>query len=592
MTELTSHLHSAPGWRKPEFAAMNEAAYAHKVNALARSIIYEKPDPSEIERALEEARRDPGFGALERERHGIESLSHLLKGIEAHEKANLFFGGAWQAALIRQKGHPNAEPKPPETLTRRDAAEEFEAFPFREQLVTSEQEAVMHYSDLLKTNPEDEIAISQNIALRRTDMEALINDLNVRMAERIPDSAVRKAELKKCDDELARIITRVSDRDWGKRFELEEIYLLRRLIHSVDTGHLVAVNHGTPRQDLRPDQGSVDVEMTVAGDRYGFQLKTFKSGVSGQTRERQRDIFERASRVLRDQPTHLVILEAESVQDAYERSLRQKTTARTSRRDKFDALEPLTSEMTVRDRSKLLYALGLTEDDLAAEQKAFERRQAELLEQQKNFRKREAERMAAEAGVERKKEEERRRNEEEELAKIRMIKEHIKRSRIQAEEARKKEEMEKEKRAEERKKRKRAERMALERQIAEREAKERGRAEKEAKRKAERLRRERKKTEVPGWPPKNLSGLFTAPVLQALHLLPRDWDGDARALLEAKKRIIALTGAPKKKGAAATEADKPNPLFKRIFPSKQLLESPTQEVLRQLEDSLDKDLRV
>lgn len=558
------------------------------MSALARAVIYSDKDLETIERDIEQASQDPDLQALEQNRHGLESLLHLFKGIEAHKKANQFHGGAWQVALVRQKGHPERDPKDPETLTRQEVAEEFDAFPFREQLLNFEQETLRHYGDLLELNDEPTIELSNKISLQRSDIQALINDINVRIAERIPDDDERKAKLQELDDELAEIIKGISDEDWGKRFELEEIYLLRRLIHSIDTGHLVAVSHGTPREDLRPDRGSVDIGITAAGDDYDFQLKTFKYGVSGQTREQQRDILDKARRSLEGQSTHLVVLETEMVEDAYERALRQSKRASTSRADKYAALEPITNEISVQERSRLLTVLGLTEQDLTEEQEAFDERQAELRAHQDQIREREEERRVAEEEVVRRKTEERQQQEEEERAREEAIRTRIELSRTMSEAARQREGLAKDERAEERRARKRRERELLEAQVAQRKAEENERAEKEAKREADRLRRKRKKEEGPGWPPKNLSGLFTVPVLQALELLPKDWDGDARALLDAKKHVIALVGKPKKKDAAATESDRPNPQFKKLFPSKELLESPTEEVLRQLRDLLDK----
>ena len=355
-----------------------EAGYARAVNALARRFIYDEGrlDRAAIERAIAAARKEPGFDATERKQHGLESLLHLLNGIESHERANTYFCGAWQAAIIRQEATNPDDPKPPEALTREEIGREFDAFRFNGQLRGAESEALTHYGRLLETNPDPVIPVSQNIRINRPDIGILINDLRVREAERIPDDAERTAALRALDVELAKTIERIPDEDWGKRFEIEEIYLLRRLIHAADMGHLASVNHGTPREDLRQDHGSVDITMTAAGDVLKFQLKTFKRGVQRETRAKQEDVYERARGKLEGSGTRLAALRTESVQETYEASLRQTANARTSRADKYAALEPLVDVLDRSQRHRLLVVLGLTEQDLATEKEAFEERVA------------------------------------------------------------------------------------------------------------------------------------------------------------------------------------------------------------------------
>ncbi|MBD3251432.1 hypothetical protein GF380_03180, partial [Candidatus Uhrbacteria bacterium] len=372
--------------RSPEADRTPEERYRETVRQTARMIIYEDADLESIRQRIDRATEDVEFKRLEQDpRQGrqLESLIHLSEGIEANEISNDLHSGPLQTALLEHQ-HPEQlnrrqvlklmqQKQSPDPETGRKAS-------LLELIDRYEQATVESYRNLLITHPGDEIKLSERISIHRTDIEALINDVKVRMAERIEDDAERKTALEKLDAELAGIIERVSEVDWGKKFELEEIYLLRRLIHDADTGHLISVNHGTPRQDMNPQKGSVDIEVAAAGDAYQFQLKTFKLGTHAGAREQQAEVWEKARKRL-PPGTQLVALGMESVREAFERALRQPKERNTSRGDKYEALEPITTEMDEAEREKLLYLLGLTEQDLHEEHKAFLERQTAANEQ-------------------------------------------------------------------------------------------------------------------------------------------------------------------------------------------------------------------
>lgn len=351
-----------------------ETRYKEVLRALARHFIYDVQElkSQEIENAFAGTGRDPGISALESEHHGLEALSHLLKGMMGHEAANDYFLDAWQAAIQRLAMDQD---RPAESLTRDEVADLYGRFVLRENMEEAEKSALGHYAEALKGGQRTIAELSDNISLDRTDVRVLANDLKVRQAERIPDTMQRKTALQDLDRELAEIIRGVDEEQTGKRLELEELYLLRRLIHAADTGHLASVDHGTPREDLRSDLDSeyvsVDLAVTAAGDRYSFQVKTLKRILSQEAREEQERILERARQKVQGTKTFVVRLETGIVQETYEASLRQAKNVPTSRKDKFGALEPLAGQMPPDKRYKLLTLFGLTDKDFEEEERFF-----------------------------------------------------------------------------------------------------------------------------------------------------------------------------------------------------------------------------
>lgn len=345
--------------------------YERTVGALARRFIYDTGDlkPLEVEREMNRAISNPDTASIENDRGELEALKQLLQGIAEHEVVNIDLK-AWQAELSLED-HP-------ELLSREAVSEKFKNFNLKKPLEFAEKRAVQHYQSFLRLGSKTGIQLTDNIRLEPSDIEVLLIDLHCGITERSLNTEERRAELTKLDAELLNIIEHIPDDQSGKRFELQELYLLRRLIHNADTGHLASVRHGTPREDLRSDMGSVDLAIAAAGDVYNFQVKTFKSGTHQTGRALQAAIHERAERNLKGSSTHLVVLEAESVREAFEKLLRQGKGLRHSLADKFETLEPITSALSIRQRNRLLLLTGLTEEELAQEQISFNERQAEM----------------------------------------------------------------------------------------------------------------------------------------------------------------------------------------------------------------------
>ncbi len=568
----------APSQKTPERGDRErpEDLYDETLNRLARGVIYneEKLDAVTLERRIRDAMRIPKFEQIEQVIHGFESCLYLLKGIEAHERANAFQNDDWQAALAREGGAP-------ETLTRGDVADTFDHFRFKGNLVSAESAALEHYQRLLGLGGNTEIRLDEKISIERSDIEVLVNDLRTRMTERNPDDEERRGALEALDRELAEIADGIPDDQRGKRFEIEEMYLLRRLTHAADTGHLASIGHGTPREDLRRDRGSVDITVTAAGDVIPLQVKTFKRKVSRETREKQNKIIEEARRRLEGSPTHLVVLWAEDVQDAYDRALRHPAHERTSLEDKYAALQPITDSLDEDERHRLLALTGLTEKDFKAERADFERKQAEIQEvfAKSKSRKEEEDRRIADV------EEQRRREEEDRIAKAQAKLDEDRRRHEEARAAADEEHQKRAKAAQEKiipvatlmEKTAEAERLKAEQEAreAEEERKRKRKEEIGAKRKATIERKKMEEAKV--WKPKSLVGLCNVTVLKNLGLLQADWSGDVPAYSAAKKRFFRLFAALKKGETEGSEFSKPNAYFSEVFPSEEILRSPSAD---------------
>lgn len=571
-----------------------ETEYAQTLNQFARDFIYNDVPADAIEQRIDDARHDPKIAEIEQERHELGSLLHLVKGIELHERANLYHGGAWQGALIRQPAHQERDPKPSETLTREEVADEFAAFPFREQITEAERQAIAHYEALLKLNADPKIELSRNVSLQRADIEVLLNDLRNRLAERVSDDGERKVKLEELDRGLKTIIDGLTNEERGKQLELEEIYLLRRLIHTADTGHLVSVSHGTPREDLRSDRGSIDIQVTAAGDRIGFQIKTFRRDVNEAAWKRQTDTLARTKRHLHGSSTNLVILDPRSVQTAFESAVRRSATESVNRSQTYEVLRPLmesledankksTKGTLASERHRLLALLGLTEEDLSVEQQAFREKEEHARQLGEEYRARERERAQVAEESEARQKQEAELAEQERLAAIqRRIQEQEEAARMAFEKL-----QATQKAVEEnivsRRGRKAEDREAL-RTVAEKrhaaEEAERLKAEQREKEKARKTEREK------GWPPPSLVGFVTRETLQRFGFLPKEWKNDPQELMGAKKRFIQLFVKPRGKKSPA-ETDKPSPFFAELFPTRQSFEQPGENDLERIRDYLD-----
>lgn len=337
-----------------------------RLNALARQLVFATNSltSTAVSQAFERTRQQPGDNAPEQK---LDSAQEAFLGIAAHEAAEQAFA-AFNAEFTKHR-HP-------ERLTREEVREMFTRSRYAKNLQQLEQEAINHFSQALKKNPRFSVAPSEGTRFDAVDIRGYLIDLKNRVAERIEDPVERKTNLERLDSELAELIKSLPEEDWGKKLELQEIYLLRRLIHRADTGHVTHVSHGTLRQDLRPDMGSIDMRLTAAGDIYDYQIKTFKTNVSRESKAKQYDVVAKKKHQTEQSGTLFAILQTDRVQVAYDRALRQNTSDKQTVGDKFQALQPLTDNLTAHERARLLELVGLTEETLAKEQADLERGQA------------------------------------------------------------------------------------------------------------------------------------------------------------------------------------------------------------------------
>ncbi|MFO0764815.1 MAG: hypothetical protein U0487_02090 [Patescibacteria group bacterium] len=346
-----------------------------KLKKLASKLVFETTDltADHVNLAFEQVRRLPGTEPTKE----LNNTQEAFLGIAAHEAAEQAFE-AFTAELTKYKQ--------PENLTRAEIRTLFERSRYAKTLQKHEQAAISHFSNVLKDDEGFIASTSDNTRFDAIDIKTYLIDLQNRIAERLEDPEERKAKLEKLDTELATLIKSVPEQEWGKKLELQEIYLLRRMIHRADTGHLAHVAHGTLRQDLRADMGSVDMRLTAAGDIYDFQVKTFKANAGREAKAAQYHSVAKHKQHVESMGTHFVILQTDSVQVAYERSQRQKTSDNQTVGDKFAALQPLTNNLNARERSRLLKLVGLTEETLAKEQAAFDEQQQRMDEHLKEVR--------------------------------------------------------------------------------------------------------------------------------------------------------------------------------------------------------------
>lgn len=584
-----------------------ESEYTQIAIRLAKDFIYRNVDAQTTERHIAQAKKDQTISAIETRNKKFESFLEFVKGAEFHEQANTLYYGAWQAQIIRQ--NPNA----PESLTHEDIDEALEAFPLRDKLVDAETKAIQYYQAFLDSEEDPTVTLRESfevkrnsydpdedegtvtvdqIEIKKDDIEALINDLRVRAAERIQDPEERMKVLTILDNELKAIIDRLSKDDWGKKLELQEIYLLRRLIHSHDNGHLVSINHGTSRQDFKKGL-SVDAVATAAGKTFEFQLKTFKQGASRNTKNRQNDIIAETQESLEGTNTNLAVLTTENITATYDSALRRSSDATVKSSEAYEALQPLidsleNSHKTSSDEiNRLVKLLGLTEDDLREEQERFQEKHEVLVKHQEAYRAKE--RLEAEkiAEVERKRREAELAEEEAERQRIEARIRLQENDASQSEAERQRIKTEKEAAMTERQSEKEKERIELKRIADEREAE---RLEKELKEKKKEEAKLRKKEALVGWPPVALTNLGNAPTLKRLGLLPEDWKGNPSELISAKKQFIQLFAKPRGKKIPA-ETDKPNALFAELFPTKESIENPTEEDRERLRSYLNQETK-
>jgi len=579
----------------PENAPKPEEEYSQKIRDIARRFIYAENmlDTKKISAAINIALHEKTTKNLERESHGLEALAHLLKGIEAQEHADSIFGGAWQAALLRQGTQHPLPPKPPETLTRAEVSREFEVFRFRQDLIDAEETALLEYSRLLSIGSFESVRVDDRpgaspaagkIEITRGDIEALVNDLRVRSAERIPDDEERKASLMKLDDELLAIINRLPQEQAGKRFEIEVIYLIRRLIHAADEGHLVSVYHASPRADLRKDMGNIDIELDVAGQPFLVQLKTFNRGAQAERRDIQLMVLDHAAKKAKDSGTTLVTLDSSLVESAFSLSLKSDTGEEVSRLGKKEALAPLLDMVEEGFDRSVLRLFSLTEAEMAKEMSDLSKNQdvrSRLDEEWRPWREAEAAREAEIRAAEERRRQEALAERQEALAKAEAIKERERRAALDAQAEREALAKAKQEKLEAKQREREAERLKREAREAEAKRKAEIKAKKEQQAESRRLKMEAKKLEVGDWPPEKLAGAFTSDMLKAYGFLPADWKDDPMQFLNAKKKLLARF-AKTKKGVSPTDQSAPNNDFEKAFPYKESLSSPTTDMIERV----------
>lgn len=550
---------------RPEAASEAGRLYERAVTQLAQDVIYHKITLADLQQRITRARMNDAVNALEKDAHTLEAIFHLYKGIEAQEQADRIHGSAWQAVLLRQPITHRDEPKPPETLTRNEVAQEFIHFNLRQELIDAEDKALQAYQRFVEVNGDRAVSVTNTIQLKRSDIEVLMIDLQVRQVERLMDPEERKAKLLELNRRLAQLIQQLIEtrEDGGKCLELQEMYLFRRLVTMADTGHLASIRHGNPRQDLKRDtdskERSIDMVITLAGERLHLQMKTLKSNVSTEARWNQNDILERSREHLEGSTTRLTRFETEAVEAAYVASQRKPEGEPTSLHDKQKAFAPLAHDLRpdIAQRFKVLLGLDpvVCEREMAdfREQERtlneyLEARRAEQAEVQARLHAQaDAYQATVQAEAQRRAEEEARRQQR--VADV---------QREAVEESQRKRDEESVRNAV-----KLAKLDATLQEVVQKQKRQAAAA------KAAATRAEGAKA-IPDWIPKKPEVLATAAALQRLGFIPDGnlRDIDAKIVMAAKQEFIDLFGKPKALAA--------------MFDTKKQFDEPTPDILGQI----------
>lgn len=530
------------------------------VQTLLRGAVYEALTSAQLRRRASRMEGVPD--------EALERVLTFTEGLEAHEEANTLFLDEWRGEVEKAEA--------PERLTHEEVAARFAAWPKQAELLAAESQALAQYEALLADETDWTLPVTDRIALTRWDVAAIVNDLQVRAAERIADADARGEQLDALDETLAQMVDAMPESEGvGKKLELEELYLLRRLIHAADTGHVMSVEHATPREDLDRHK-AIDLHVSVAGRAVPVQVKTLKSDVHVEGRWRQAALMAHTEARFAGKETSVVRLEREAVEQAY-RKARRAPAHVPHRTDTFTALQPLVNALPARMRNNVFPLTGTTEAVFAEERMQFEARQAEMRALQASYFLKEEAR--AQAAAREAAQEEAAQEEAALQAKRDAIAQHEAAQAADAD-ARIRERADADFR-----KRRAAEQHAEEslRRAEEERVLAALRAEEEAARAAqeEARRQKRKEKEALGWPPKTFAGMLTPPLLQGLGLLSTDWRNDPQALLGAKKAFLQLFAKPKK-GKNPVDTDAPNAFFKSVFPQAHDMASPDSAVLEQI----------
>lgn len=329
-------------------------------------------------------KKDHAMKTFEGQERRLKACEHLFEGIEAQDLSNEIHEVLWQEVL---RSRPTTDPrglKRPDQLTRQEVATEFKAFPLADELIAEEEKALAAYRKFLEVNKGRIVPLDSAIKLEPMDVEILVIDLEVRKAERILDPKARQTALTKLNERLLQITDTLKSNP-GKRFEVMELYMLRRLIQAADTGHIASVRHGTPREDLKRER-AIDLSITAAGQLIQLQVKNFDPDPADSVREVQEKSIAKARRNLEGSNTCLGVLSTDAVKKAF--LLTQEERARageTTLHEKKAAFRPFFEKMDPARSSVLTSVLGLSPERLAKQQGAFEERERVRAEQKRQL---------------------------------------------------------------------------------------------------------------------------------------------------------------------------------------------------------------
>ncbi len=377
--EVASPVHSV------ETTSEVGSRYAGHLARVTSAFIYNpRMTAGMVREEIAKIKADPAMKTLEGQEKCLKAYEHLFEGIEAQDLANEIHEVLWQEVL---RSRPTTDPKGqkrPEQLTRAEVATEFKAFPLADELIAEEDKALAAYRQFLVMNKGRSVSLDSAIKLEPMDVEMLVIDLEVRKAERILDPKVRQAALAGLNEKLLRIIDALKPNP-GKRFEVMELYMLRRLIQAANTGHIASVRHGTPREDLKRER-AIDLSITAAGQLIQLQVKTFDPDPADSVREVQEKSIAKARRNLEGSDTHLGVLSTEAVKKAFLVTQEESTrVGETTLHEKRAAFEPFFEQMDSEQSVLLANVLGLSPERLAKQQKAFEDRERARAERKRQL---------------------------------------------------------------------------------------------------------------------------------------------------------------------------------------------------------------
>lgn len=552
--------------------------YRAYIDELAASSIYNDVSPLEIGRLAREAvLSSDEFEVIETENREFAAMVDFLQAVEAHEQADEAYD-AFQSSLKvanrTKRMRSRLGEVPAEKLTREQVANEFSLYEFRTRQLELEQRAIDLYRRALQRCPEFYLQLRERIALTKADIRVALIDLCTRAAERIQDPAERKAELARLDGELGGLIEDTSKDAYGKVCEVQAIYLLRRLVHAADTGHLVSVTHSTPREDLRSDHGAFDLRLLVAGRGFAVDIKAFNAKAQGDAKARQYQTWDKAVAKGEGmaQRTELVRLDPDALRLSSDVAVTQPDE-RLSLDDKRDALKPLLTTLANPNDRAFFALFGLTEEALQAEKERLSEardawEQVLAVPTPREIREREIAEVAQREAEERAEAARREQKRLEDEAELRRQEERAQHERArQASESRRMAED--------------AARIAREEAVAARAAErelasKRSRAAKKGVETRLRNEREKRVLTIAAWPR----------ALRSIGLLSKDWSGDALSLAAAKETFIRLFALQKKTPVRGFEVDV-NEVFSDIFPSDEAFASPSEDALERVRDLMN-----